>query len=124
MGGLATIWTGSVISKLCEDSSGGILLLHSRFELDIRLNNSITCSNGTLVVESISIDNNSYTSHLTVTVSSDSILGDSIVCAHSHNGTTHVIGNGTIELQTGEHYRMHEVHIIIILVDSSVALLV
>ena len=101
MGGFATIWTGSVISKLCEDSSGGILLLHSRFELDIRLNNSITCSKDTLVVKSVSIDNNTYTSHLTVTVSSD-ILGDTVICAHSHNGTTHVIGNGTIdsELQT------------------------
>ena len=42
IGGLGTIWTGSVISKLCEDSGGEILLLHSCFESDIYLNQSIT----------------------------------------------------------------------------------
>ena len=95
MGGLGTIWTGSIISELCEDSDGEIFLLHNRFDSDIYLNKSITCGNGTIVVQSIRVENNSFTSQLTVTVSSD-ILGDSIVCAHSHNGTTNIIGNTTI----------------------------
>ena len=108
MGGLGTIWTGSIISKLCEDNGGEILLLHSRFESDIYLNQSITCGNGTvsIVGQKVGVENNSYTSQITVTVSSD-ILGDNIVCAHNHNGTTHVIGNNTIKSHTGNLYGLY-----------------
>ena len=99
IGGFATIWTGSVISKLCEDSGHEILLLHCHFELDIYLNKSITCGNGTIVGQSVRVEN-SFTSQLTVTVSSD-ILGDTVSCAHSYNGTAYVSTTCTIKSQTG-----------------------
>ena len=98
MDGAWTIWTGSAISRLCEDNRNGIVILHTRF--DIHLNNPTICDNGTMVGKGVRVENNSFTSQLIVTVSPDSsILGDTIVCAHSHNGTTYVIGNTTVELQ-------------------------
>ena len=101
MGGLGTVWTGSAISKFCADSGSQIVLLHSRFESDRRY--SIKCDNGTIVGQSVRVENNSYTSQLTImTDISDIVQGDdNIVCAHIHNGTTDVIGNATINLQTG-----------------------
>ena len=95
--GFGTLWTGSAISKLCKNSPSGIFLVHSRFESD---NPTIICDNGTIVGKGVRADNDTFTSQLTVTVSpTSSILGDTIVCTHSLNGTTHVVGNITIELQ-------------------------
>ena len=99
IGGFVTIWQGSAINKYCMDTDDQILLLHSCFESAI--NNLITCSNGTIVSMSVGIENNSYTSQLTIMTDISNILGDTVVCVHSHGGNTHVIGNATIELHTG-----------------------
>ena len=100
MGGFGTIWTGSVVRKLCEDTGGRVFLLHSRFMSDMPLlNNTITCDNGSIVGKGVKVENDNFISQLTVTVSPiSSILGDNIVCAQSHNETT-VIANTTLELQ-------------------------
>ena len=84
------------------DTNGQILLLHSCFESEI--NNLIICGNGTIVGQSVRVENNSYTSRLTITTINSDILGDTVVCAYSRNRTTHIIGNMTIELHTGYTY--------------------
>ena len=99
MGGFVTTWRGSAINQYCEDSGGQILLLHSRFGSGS--NYFITCSNGTIMGQSVRIENNTYTSRLTITTVSSNILGDTVECAHSQNGMIHIIGNTTIELHTG-----------------------
>ena len=102
IGGFITIWKGSAINKYCMDTNGQILLLHSHFESEI--NNLIICGNGTIVGQSVRIENNSYTSRLIITTVNSDKTGDTVVCAYSHNGTTHIIGNITIELHTGNTY--------------------
>ena len=98
IGGATTIWRGSAISKLCANINGQIILLHYRFMSDM---NTITCGDGNVVGQGVKVENNDrYTSLLTI--SSNNILGESIVCAHNLNGTIDVIGNTTIELQTGK----------------------
>ena len=99
MGGLGTIWQGSAINKYCTDSGGQILLLHSRFGSEI--NNPVICGNGIIAGQSVGVENNIHMSRLTITTVSSDILGDTVECAHSQNGTTHIIGNTTIELHTG-----------------------
>ena len=86
MGGFGTIWTGSVVSKLCEDTGGRIFLLHSHFVSHIMPSNNptITCDNGNIVGMGVRVKNDSFTSQLTATVSSNSsilAIGDNIVCA-------------------------------------------
>ena len=116
MGGFGTIWMGSVVSKLCEDTGGRIFLLHSRFVSHMPSNNpTITCDNGNIVGMGVRVENDSFTSQLTVTVSSNSsilAIGDNIVCAQSHNGTTYIIANTTVELPT---YKQGTQYVIIIL---------
>ena len=102
IGGFITIWQGSAINKYCTDTNGQILLLHSRFESEI--NNLIICGNGTIVGQSVRVENNSYTSRLTITTINSDIMGDTVVYTDSRNGTTHIIGNMTIELHTGNTY--------------------
>lgn len=99
-GGLGTIWQGSAINKYCTDSGGQILLLHSRFGSET--NYLIICGNGTIAGQSVGVENNNrYTSRLTIITVSSNILGDTVECAHSQNGTIRIIGNATIELHTG-----------------------
>ena len=57
VGGFITIWKGSAISSLCEDSRSGIFLLHNRF-----VDHPILCDNGTIVGKGVKVENNSYTS--------------------------------------------------------------
>ena len=71
-----TIWTGSAFNYDCE-----IILLHSRFDTGT----SGICNNGAIVGRSLSIEGNSYTSQLNVTVTHDT-AGKTIECA-SDNGT-------------------------------------
>ena len=75
----------------------------SRFESDTGTHR--TCNNGAIVGWSLSVENNSYISQLNyVTVSSD-MIGESIECAHDHNGA--MIGSSTLTA-TGTY--MHGCH--------------
>lgn len=86
------------MNKLCDNSGGQLVLLHNRFMSDV--NYSVTCGNDTIVGRSIQVENNSFTSQLTIKVSSD-VIGDNIVCAHNNTD----VGNATIfNTTTGNLY--------------------
>ena len=76
-GGVATIWTGSALD--CNHLKE-IVLLHNRFLDGI----AGSCNNGAIVVRSLSVQGDNYTSQLNVTVTSDT-AGKTIECA-SDNG--------------------------------------
>ena len=90
--GGATVWRGTALN--CTMSDHEIVLLHSRFESDtgtLRM-----CSNGAIVGRSLRVENNGgYISQLNVTVSSD-MIGESIECAHDHDGATDMIRSSTL----------------------------
>ena len=85
----------------CAESDNEILLLHQRFRLDGAFG---TYNNGTIVTQSIRVQNGSYTSQLSVNVSDD-VIGKTIECAYDSyiNGTAigNTVGSFTVPLITG-----------------------
>ena len=76
--GGVTVWTGTAFD--CNE----IALLHSRFSSAYGIYG--TCNNGAIVARSISMEGNSYTSQLNVTVTPDT-AGKTVTCGID-NGTT------------------------------------
>ena len=72
-----TVWTGTAFE--CPRSSNRTFLLHSRYAGGT----TKLCNNGDIVARSIQVDSNSYTSELTVRVTSE-LLGKTITCTY-HN---------------------------------------
>ena len=86
--GGVTVWNGTALN--C--TSNEIVLLHRRFTsadgaFDV-------CNNGSIVGQSLRVEDNFYTSQLNVTFNSD-MIGESISCVHDST-TIHVIGVSTI----------------------------
>lgn len=81
-GGVSTVWKGSAFN--CASSAYSIILLHSRYN-----DTNGTCSDGNIVAyaESLSIENDYYTSRINITVNS-ALAGSTltITCIHD-NGT-------------------------------------
>lgn len=81
--GGATVWTGSALN--CP--SGEIVLLHRHFtnpDGTIR-----TCDNGAIVAQSLSVQNNLYTTQLNITVTQN-IIRKNITCIYDG------MGDGTV----------------------------
>ena len=99
MGGSGTIWRGTTFS--CAESNDEIILLHSRFGL---IGAFGTCNNGTVMAQGIRAENDSYTSQLSIIVSSD-VIGKSIECVYDDyvntTVTVTVAGSYTIPPITG-----------------------
>ena len=77
----ATVWKGSAFN--CRSANDGITLLHSRFDLSGGTDGE--CNNGAIVGRSLRVEDNYYTSLLSVTITPD-MTGRSITCIHD-NGT-------------------------------------
>ena len=92
------MWKGSAFN--CTMSDNEIVLLHSRFEQDVRTHK--TCNNGTITGEAIKVEERYYTSQLHVTVGLD-MIGESIECAND-DGVTMPIGSSTIAITTGRSF--------------------
>ena len=79
-GGLegATVWTGTALDCLSDE----IVLLHQGSIYAF----SRYCNNGTIMAQSLSVQDNLYTSQLSVTVTYD-VAGKMIMCIYTNNGT-------------------------------------
>ena len=73
----ATIWIGSAFN--CSNSNYMILLLHNRFSSTNLKGDCGSCNNGDIVGQSLSAKGNNYTSHLNVTIISNT-AGKKIEC--------------------------------------------
>ena len=77
--GGATVWTGTALN--CPNDE--IVLLHRRFtDLDRAIR---SCNNGATVVQSLAIQDNLYTSQLTVTIVPN-VAGKSFMCFYDGMG--------------------------------------
>ena len=91
-GGGATVWRGSAFD--CSASNNEIVLLHSSSS---SVRNS--CSNGAIVGRVARADNNTYVSHITVSVNAE-MVGKNISCFHDSSGIN-LIGSSLLTLTTG-----------------------
>ena len=89
----ATIWNGTAFD--CLVTNNEIVLLHSANSTSQR-----ECNNGAVTGRLIHADSNSYTSQLTVRVSSE-MIGRSISCIHDSGGATNVVGSSLLNITTG-----------------------
>lgn len=93
-GETGTAWQANIVN--CENGTlDEIILLHNlNYSTQIRI-----CNNGTIVVQGIQFnaENNSYTSQLNITVTSD-MAGKTIECSSSDSDTP--IGSYTISFPT------------------------
>ena len=85
------MWKGSAFN--CRSSSDGITLLHSRYNLSGGTDDE--CNNGAIVGQSLRVEDNYYTSQLSVTITPD-MTGRSITCIHDNGTATDIIGWQTI----------------------------
>ena len=88
-GGHATVWQGSAFD--CANSNNEIQFGHNQF------NNTSTksCNDGIIVGQSLYIEDNNYTSQLTITITTN-MTGKTIQCAHDDGTSEKFIGNYTI----------------------------
>ena len=100
MGGVGgtTVWKGTAFD--CPSSSHEIILLHSRFKNERGTHKA--CNNGTIVGQSLRVENTSYTSQLNVTVSSN-MIGESIKCVHDDGKVATSVESSTIIPTTGTY---------------------
>ena len=89
-----TVWLGTAFN--CHNSNNEITLLHTQFPFTAYGE----CNNGTIVARSWRVQENVYTSQLTVSVSA-AIIGRSIMCIHDSISSNNVVGSSTIEATTG-----------------------
>ena len=94
-----TVWSGTAISSHCNNNEIPFLHLLTGFEEQPSKN----CSNGALVAQAQSVENNvTFTSTLTVLVS-ERFYDQTVECSHDR-GQTHgktVVGNFTITVVSG-----------------------
>ena len=92
-GGVATVWNGDAFD--CASSDNAITFLHLRFMSEDK---PATCNNGTIVGQTLRIENNSYTSQVNVTVS-PKLTGKSIKCIQDN-----LVGEMNVSKFTGNNY--------------------
>ena len=73
-GGVATVWNGDAFD--CVSSNNAITFLHLRF---MSGDKPTTCNNGTIIGQTLGIEDNCYTSQVNVTVS-PKLTGRNIKC--------------------------------------------
>ena len=93
MGGGTTIWTGSAFDCFSNE----IPLRHSQFS---HTGTSGSCNNGAIVVRSLFVEGNNYTSQLNVTLTPD-IAGKTIICVHDDSRGTNYLFSWTIPTVIG-----------------------
>ena len=77
----------------CSDAGNEIVLFHSTTAQG-------ECNNGAMVGRVIRTGNNSYTSQLTVTVTTE-MIGRNISCVHDNGVSAYVIGSSQLAITTG-----------------------
>ena len=100
LGGTATVFQGNALN--CGATSNEISLLHSRFNTT-----NGSCNDGVIVAQSISIENNCYTSTLNITFVSPNLIGRMIKCIRDDGTTSALIGTISVPSEAsvkGEGY--------------------
>lgn len=88
----STVWGGTAVPRECGDR----ILRHSQFSEGV----IISCPDGSIVAESLSDDNDCYTSQLTVTIRPE-INGTSITCKYDNGSQSFLLGEYTIIVTSG-----------------------
>ena len=91
-----TVYEGSAFD--CHSSRNEITLLHSRFS-----SNSATskvCNNGDIVGKSLRVEDDCYTSQLSVKVSSN-LIGKTVKCLYDNGSATETVGMYSIAVING-----------------------
>ena len=94
VGGISTVWSGSVIGPGCESS-----LFHSAFQNSSE-SITIVCDNGTVVGRRIGVNNNCYTSQLSILLTPN-LDQRTIQCSVDNGISATVIGTARLSLITG-----------------------
>ena len=90
-GGVATVWQGSIFN--CERMANSISLRHSQFS---HIETVVgVCNDGAVIARGVSLYGNNYTSQLNITIN-ESMLGQTIQCAHDDGRHVNVVGQKTI----------------------------
>ena len=92
----ATIWRGSAFR--CSATTNELTLFHT--------NRMGTCNDGKISGMIVTAENNSYTSQLTVRVSSE-MIGRTIGCFHDSREGTHEIGSLNLTITAGNSIYCH-----------------
>ena len=101
VGGGNTLWRGSAFD--CESTSDEIILRHSTFGTT---GTSGTCNSGTIVGQSVGVEDTCFTSRLNVTVS-ESLNSRAVQCDHNSNTGTRNIGSAILNVVSGKsRYRL------------------
>ena len=93
MGGVATVWKGNAFD--CDSANNEIILLHRRFNSSNDNASTVSCNNGTIVGQSLRVEDNYYTSQIIVTFSSE-LVGTDIECSHDRGSSVTSVGNTSI----------------------------
>ena len=90
----AIVWRGTAFD--CPESSNEIVLLQGSF------GTQAVCNNGAISGRIIRVENNTYISQLSVSVSAE-MIGSNISCYHDSRGSQNVnlIGSSSLTLTTG-----------------------
>ena len=97
MGGIATLWKGTVFDCPLDDSE--ITLRHSQFESNQEIG---TCNNGDIVGHGIGIINDCYTSQLNVTVR-ENFNNQTVQCAFTSSEGIRTIGESVLSVASGNY---------------------
>ena len=97
MGGTATLWTGSAFN--CPQDGSEITLRHRLFASNQALG---ICNNGDITGHGIRVDNDCFTSQLSVTVSG-SFDNKTVQCAIISNEGTRTIGESLLSVASGRY---------------------
>ena len=89
--------TPTIFLRLCN-KEGLLILPHSLFNESQGVKR--TCNNGTIVGRSLSVKNGTYSSQLSITVTSE-LIGDTIECAQDNGTHIYEVGMAIINY-TGE----------------------
>ena len=94
--GETTVWKGGAFH--CPSNKHEIVLLHSRFTSESEDEAFGECNDGAIVGRGLRVENNSYTSQLNVTLTSD-LAGESIECVHDDG--INITKVGSLNIPTG-----------------------
>ena len=88
------MWTGSFFN--CPSENNEIAFRHSQFLAGA----TETCTNGSIVGQSLSSDNGHFTSQLTVRVS-PGIVGQNLTCEHDTESS--IVPVGSVKMSAGKY---------------------
>ena len=94
VGGISTVWRGSIVHNLCQKSDHVLTLTHNRYNSSEGTHKS--CSSDSILGRSVSVENNTYTSQLIVNLTPDtnySVTRSRIECIRDDGTDETIVGS-------------------------------